>query len=830
MENSRLSRTFAAFAAIFFPVPADASCADEPSSRVFVENAGQWNDDTAWRADLPGARVAIVRDGFVVAQESVEEKEGAIRVRGHCVRFRIEDANPESRIRVARPARSAHHFLLGNAPDRWRTDVRAASRIESCDVRAGVDLMFWLEAERIGFDLELDDPRRASEFVLVAQGAESIAVDPSGALVISTSVGRFAIEAPRAFAIEADGTRAPIACRFTLHSDSRIGFELDIETVASRSVVIDPGLIFATFLGGTQVNLPRDVALAANGDVVLVGRTFSHDFPTTPGAYDSFSNGSNDVFVTRLAGDGSNLVWSTYLGGSQVDDAFAVEVGPNGEVALTGTTNSPNFPTTPGVYDPTVSPGLNSDGFIAKLSQDGGSLVFCTALGGSFPEHLNAVQLAIDGSILVCGDTLSPDYPTTPGAVGSAVHITHPITEDAFLARFDATGTTLIASTYLGGHGIDTAVDITIGPGGRVIVTGDTAAVDFPTTVASPPLTGVARNVFAARLTSDLATLAQSIVFGAHANSFAKRVAVDSTDSVFIAGRTDAKDFPTTPAALDSVCGPNLSAPCQDGFLTRFAPGFQGLLYSTYLGSGVGLEIRDLIVDASGVATVAGEAKTYTDLTATQGAFDELHGCKGFLARIDASGREIYHATFLGATQECTSIAAVTDDGEGRITVIGRSGVGFPTTPFAYDSDPSKQLFVAQLDLLPTGVRRVGSSSPGCLGKLPIGVDRMPLASDPHFEVLCSAAPPLTLGALLIAPATPLAGSPVSGITLYLDPTTSYVHFAKSDKAGFATTEFRTHDLLAAPGDRFTLQYVWPSLCAPLGWSSSAALDLTLQP
>ncbi|MEG2896060.1 MAG: SBBP repeat-containing protein, partial [Niameybacter sp.] len=207
--------------------------------------------------------------------------------------------------------------------------------------------------------------------------------------------------------------------------------------------------------------------------------TTSNDFPTTPGAYSTSLAGGKEAFVTQVSADGSALVYSTYLGGSGDDTASGIAIDSTGSAYVTGSTTSNNFPTTAGAYDSSYNGA--TDVFISKLDAAGANLLYSTYFGGSSVDYGGKIGLDAVGNIYVMGSTLSRDFPTIVVAYDPSYNGGY----DGFLAKFDASGTKLLYSTYIGGSGDDSPYGMAVDGLGNVYITGATTSTDFPTTIGA---------------------------------------------------------------------------------------------------------------------------------------------------------------------------------------------------------------------------------------------------------------------------------------------------------------------------------------------------------
>ncbi|OOP56041.1 MAG: hypothetical protein AYP45_11405 [Candidatus Brocadia carolinensis] len=204
-------------------------------------------------------------------------------------------------------------------------------------------------------------------------------------------------------------------------------------------------LLASTYLGGSSSDVGLSLALDTSGNVYVAGFTGSTDFPTTSGAYDTSWNGVDDVFVSKLDGGLTNLLASTYLGGSSSDGGFSLALDTSGNIYVTGLAVSPDFPTTGGAYDTSFNGGY--DAFVSKLNNGLTSLLASTFLGGSGRNHGASITLDTSGNVYVAGFTGSTDFPTTSGAYDTSWNGV----DDVFISKLDGGLTSLLASTYLGG-------------------------------------------------------------------------------------------------------------------------------------------------------------------------------------------------------------------------------------------------------------------------------------------------------------------------------------------------------------------------------------------
>jgi hypothetical protein len=307
-------------------------------------------------------------------------------------------------------------------------------------------------------------------------------------------------------------------------------------------------LAYSTYLGSGDVDIAYCIAVDTAGNAYVAGQTFSADFPTTPGAYDTTNNPGSDAFVTKLNAAGSALAYSTYLGGSSFERGNGIAVDAAGNAYVAGQTSSADFPTTAGAFD--TSANANGDAFVTKLNAAGSALAYSTFLGGGGADRCSGIAVDAAGKTYVAGYTESTDFPTTAGAFDT----TNNPGLDAFVTKLNADGSALAYSTYLGGGGDDRALGIAVDAAGNAYVTGDTSSADFPTPAGAFDTTfNPSQDAFVTKLNAAGSALAYSTYLGGGGGEIAFGIAVDAAGNAYVTGVTTSTDFPNTPSSFQET-------------------------------------------------------------------------------------------------------------------------------------------------------------------------------------------------------------------------------------------------------------------------------------
>jgi uncharacterized protein (TIGR03437 family) len=358
------------------------------------------------------------------------------------------------------------------------------------------------------------------------------------------------------------------------------------------------GLVYSTYLGGSGDDAGSAIALDSAGNAYITGITVSGDFPTTPGALQpQYAGGggnltvyqyipqpslqTGDAFVAKFDIFGS-LVFSTYLGGTKDDAAFAIAVDSSSNIYVTGCTLSTNFPTTPGAYQTNYRGNgkifddeafvIMGDAFVTKIDPTGSRKIYSTYIGGSRDELAAGIAVDATGAAYITGFTTSTDFPTTPGVFSrtykgpaTLLETLNTMSGDAFVAKLNAAGSQLVFSTLIGGRYDDGGSGIALDPLGNIYVSGFTNSNDFPTTAdaAQKNFTGLAGNAlapighaFLLQMPPDASKLTYSTFLGGGGNDRGfPGVAVDMGGNAYVAGLTGSNDFPVTAGSAQHQFG-----------------------------------------------------------------------------------------------------------------------------------------------------------------------------------------------------------------------------------------------------------------------------------
>jgi hypothetical protein len=800
---------------------------------LILENTGDRPGAPAFVAYAPGVRAALVPGGLMLQVRRGDEPTTTV------LRLSFEGASVDATIEAQEPLPGVFSFFLGNDPEEWRRGLRRFGRIVSAGLYPGVDLVLRGGEGAIEYDLLLSPGVDPSQIVVRCEGIRSLDIDASGAIVLDTDSGSIRHPIGRCWQTSESGQVTEVDLCYRRIDGERFGFCVRGRD-PSLPLAIDPRLVWSTYLGasggqgGSVGDMARAVAYDAFGNVTVGGTMEGGPielggFPATPGTFQAPAPPAYvDAFVTRFRQLDGALVYSSVFGGSgpvPEDRIYSVGVDDLGRATAVGCTSSSDFPTTPGAWDRVKNGTVTS--FVLTLSPNGDDLEYATFLEGSLGSEAFGVAVTSSGAALVCGKAFSADFPTTPGAFDTSFNGI----EDAFVTKLDPTGSSLEWSTFLGGIGPDYLRALALDSNEDVVTSG-LGTSGFPVTPGAYDTTySQAGDVVVARLDASGSRLIWSTFVGDKDEDFGTAIALVPDGSVVVGGSTKSTSFPTTPGALQPMFNVSTVTGTYDGFVLRLNPSGSSLQASTFLGGTFQDAIGDLAVDSSGVVTVVGGTGSLS-FPITPGAFDTtlMKSNAAFVCRLDPALSRLFYSSALGGPLVNHAEATVMD-ARARVTLVGATSGGFPTTPDAFRlqyTGGQYDAFVTTMDLLLQGVDSRGASRPACLGPIQLNAIAMPLSGASNFGFYCSGAPPRTAGWLVLGSTEVFAIAAV-GEGSNIAPPFSVIPVL-SDSAGYLEV-----DLPIAPGTQgmtFTARCYFrnpPTCQGASSWSTSNGLFISIQ-
>ncbi|HJT25922.1 MAG TPA: SBBP repeat-containing protein [Pyrinomonadaceae bacterium] len=332
----------------------------------------------------------------------------AFSLNGSALHMHYKDAATAPRITGVDQLPGKVNYLAGNKSSEWRTNIPTYERVRYEQIYPGIDLVYYGNQRQLEYDFVIAPGASFKQIRLAFDGADKLKLNRSGDLILKSGAQAITLLRPKAYQ-NIDNKKREISVRYSLKRRGEVTFKVG-NYDKSQPLVIDPLLVYSTFLGGSGQDTGNGVAVDSSGNVYIAGQTVSPNFPTTVPLLAPYG-GNADAFVAKLNANGSALIYSTFLGGNLNDIATSIAVDNAGNAYVTGETNSGNFPVFNALH-PTLS-GNPSDAFVAELNSTGSALVYSTYLGGHSDDSGNAIAVDNAGNAYITGNTLSRDFPTT---------------------------------------------------------------------------------------------------------------------------------------------------------------------------------------------------------------------------------------------------------------------------------------------------------------------------------------------------------------------------------------------------------------------------------
>lgn len=563
----------------------------------FEPNLGQWHPDVDYRAVTGSYTLFLAKDKAVMLfretansirdPTSIHDMPATANYTAVYMRYVQSNPNPLS---VATELQSGvSNYFIGNDPAKWRANVPHYGRITYHGVYPGADVTFYFTPSGdLKYDFAVAPGASTSSIKLRFEGADSAQVDESGALAIDAGFAELRHDAPQTYQLLA-GQRTIVESQYHWNPDGTLGFTVGTHD-PTRPLVIDP-LVYSTYLGGVSCCGP-------------------------PG-YD---------YINDVASDSAG---SSYV---------------------VGTTNSEDFPTTPGAFRSWFwGPSGRSEVFVTKMNADGSGLVYSTYLGGGGNDGANTIAVDATGAAYIAGYTHPADYPidnfpVTNGAYDRSLSSNG----EGFVVKLAPTGSVLVYSTYFGLEGqLGSRVDgIAVDAAGNAFFTGRGVV---------PATSGAYNTQYPTNYQGYVAKLGptgSNLVYSTYLPDYGSAVDVDSDGNAYVVGKASYQNFPVTIGAFQA-CGSTTTMQVGSAYVLKLNPAGSALVYSTCLdGGGVGDEwAKDVAVDGAGNAYVVGSTAA-PGFPTTAGAFRTSNpgGTNGFALKLNPTGTGLVYSTYLGGS------------------------------------------------------------------------------------------------------------------------------------------------------------------------------------
>ncbi len=707
---------------------------------LFVENKGQYDKPVRYYERGQGHTTFFTVDGVYISlsrtgnKKTEDENEGK-RLTGNGKKER-DGVNPLTDFVVIRPVNGRPdeilaeeeiagkvNYFIGNDPSGWITDIPAYRKVRYREVYRNTDILFYGNQRNLEYDIVLRPGADLNEVAIRIENARDLKMNENGDIEIYLSGGLIIQKRPDIYQ-EINGVRVDISGNYVIRKDKEgflLGFDIK-EFKREYALVIDPVLNYSTYIGGSGGDTGLRIALDTSNNVYITGYTSSSNFPLK-NAYQPSKALATDIFITKLDSTGSNLVYSTFLGGGSEDEAWGIKVDSSGNVYITGKTDSNDFPVL-GAYKSSI--GGSYDAFVTKLSSGGNSLVYSTYIGGSNEDY--GADIAVDntGAVYVTGSTKSPNFPvknaydSTCGADGSnnCNYNSGVYYPDAFLLRLNTEGNDLIYSTFLGGSSEDYSRRVAIDGSGNAYIAGYTNSSNFPVSNAYQGSKKGNNDIFVAKIGPNGDTLIYSTYLGGSGSEEFGNISLDASGNLYVTGRTYSSDFPVKNAYKSIFSGNS------DVFITKLNSSGNDILYSTYFGGSGDDGSYGIVADSADNVYITGTTSSanFPLKNLFQGS---LKGAvDAFITKLNCVSNNLVFSTYLGGSNldYATDIAV---DSSKNIYVVGYTvSTDFPVVS-AYQTGNAggTDVFVTKVAAIYSLVVNKSGITDNVISSNPAGID-----------------------------------------------------------------------------------------------------------
>ena len=662
---------------------------------VFIKNMGQWDDNFKFISQTSFGKVGFLENGFLINIESQLDHENEYET----IFISFKGSN-NIEPKGINPIHSKYHFFNGKTSTD-SIDAISYSAVTYLGIYQGIDIVFnQTEEGNLKYQFIVHPNGDPEEIKLKYEGISRIIETIKGVKILTRSNNILMDTNPISFQKE-----NPINSHFII-DDQTITFDID-HYDENQDLIIDP-VIYSTYVGGSRGDVGNEIKLLKDGSAIVCGYTDSFDFPVTVGSYSVSNNGKRDAFVFKLNSTGRTMDFSTYIGGSEYDEAKDIVIDKNENILVVGVTNSKDFPTITGCYDDSLNDGLDvekEDIFLLKLIQNGSSLSFSTFIGGKDYDQGFGIELDQDENILITGSTQSSDFPISSKYIDNELNNGSSNQCDAFIMKVKSDGSDILFSTYIGGSDYERAYDIKTIDRNMAVICGYTFSSDFPTTIGAYDTTfnptGLGGDGFILKINFSTPELVFSTFIGGSSSQAMLELLSYPNGSIVSTGFTSSSDFPVTLNAFDSSYNTG-SLSKKDIVIVSFDSNGSKLQYSSFIGGTGDDNPGGMVTNGVGEILITGSTSS-TDFPGVNGCYDGTQNGRqdAFIIRMSKNLSNLTYSTYIGGNQdEFATGIDVNYLGEAFITG-GTYSTNFPISNESYDTSSNGDLdvFVFGLNL-----------------------------------------------------------------------------------------------------------------------------------
>ena len=734
----------------------------------FLENKHQWPEQVLYRAELGGMRVYLEQSGFMFdlfdedAVKHTQPGQTSQIIQRHAYRMQFLAARSAIPVVASMPGNEYYNFILGNDPSKWASRVHAYGEVLYDDVYTQIDMRVYSSGSNLKYDFIVHPGAHVEDIRMQYTGLYAVLVQDNQ-LQLVTALDTVKEMRPYAWQ-KINGKVVPVPCLYQV-DENIVSFQFPEGFDRNFELIIDPELVFGSYSGSTTDNWGYTATFDSEGNLFGGGAAFGGGYPTTVGAYTTtFSGGDTDLGISKWNATGTDLLFSTYIGGTKSELPHSMMATADNELVIYGTTSSNNFPITAGAYDASFNGGSTvtvdgidfsggSDIYVLKLNADGTALLGSTFIGGTGNDGLNIApgytthynygdfirgEVIVDAfeNIYVASNTVSTNFPTTAGVFQPAISGD----QEGVVFKLAPNCSALTWSSYIGGSEEEGAYSMKLTSLGQLVVGGGTASNDFPVTAGAWDTTysGGVTDGFVSIISPDGTTLEYCTFAGTNNYDQVYFVETDADDNIYITGQTKGV-WPVTAGVYTEPNGKH--------FITKLEPDLSAIMYSMVFGNGgsaINISPSAFLVDqcenvyVSGWGGIVNQGYNIStgftvDMTITPDAIQSTtDGSDFYFFVISKNAIDLVFASYFGGPASPEHVDGGTSrfDKAGAIYQAVCAGCwgldDFPTTPGAWSEVNGGSLCnlgVAKIEFNIAGVYAEAVADPSFIGCVPFDVD-----------------------------------------------------------------------------------------------------------